>query len=106
MKNNQLTLYVIERSNPDCNPDPEVVLDGKQAFYKVQKEYEDQCAEFGIRFNGNEDDPESACVEIDFDLSFEDHTGKAYVDNAPAGDRWEWRVTKHRVCVPVKGVSA
>ena len=101
-----IEVFVIERNNPDGNLEPELVLDGKEAFYKVQKEYEDQCEEFGIYFDGNEDDPDAACVEIDFDVSFEECTGKAHIHDVSGCNYWEWRITKHLLSVPLLTVPS
>lgn len=95
--NNQITVYVIERDNPECRPEPEVVLDGQKALEAVQTEFEEQCKEFGINFGGEADAPH---IETGWNFLPEGCTGDAYVDDVPGGDRWEWRITEHQISMP------
>ena len=88
-------VYVIERDNPDTTPEPEVFLDGKQAFQTMKDEYTkmmealgttQEKADAGLGWYG------CYCV---FDE--EHHVGSASIESDFDVDRWRWRVTAHEL---------
>lgn len=89
-----MTIYIIERDNPVTKPEPEVMLDGKEAEAKVRKEYEGLLEELDIDLKDaeNNTDARYGCY-----WQIEECTGTVLIDSDYDIDRWEWRITKHEI---------
>lgn len=93
-----MNIYIIERTNPYNNPEPEVVRDGNLARKIVREEYEAQMAECGIT-------QEEADAGLGFygcywefkNNSFAGFVGIAKIESDYDSDVWNWRVTKHEI---------
>lgn len=86
-----MTIYILERDNPHCHPEPEVFLDGESAFKIAKKEFEEQLLAFGTSLE--ECERGEGCFGCYW--NFYGNTGSALIDSDYDGDRWEWRVTEH-----------
>lgn len=83
-----MTIHVLERSNPDFRPEPEVFVDGREAVKTMRKEYTQTMEELGI-MQGDESSYE--CYS-----SLEGgHCGECSIADRDSSDRWEWRITEH-----------
>lgn len=100
----QITVFVIERDNPEYRPEPEVVLDGKKALETVEREFEEQCKDLGIDIESGNDN--AGAIEAGWNFLPEGCTGDAYVDDIPGGNRWEWRITEHLIPLSDMGGTA
>ena len=91
-----LTVYVIERDNPQTRPEPEVLTDGKKALEMVRAEFEAQMRELGTSLDNS--DIGADCYGCYWEFAEEQYIGTALIDSDYDGDRWEWRITSHEFC--------
>ena len=94
-RNNQTTVFVIERDNPDCRPEPEVHTDGKLALKIVQEEYDETLKSLGVV--NDDSDEEGSHFYGEWNFSDESKTGDALISSEIDSDRWEWRITSHTI---------
>lgn len=86
-----MTIYIVERNNPESWEEPEVYVNGKKALDTVREEYESQKEELGIE---DENDGYGAGW-CEWNISECDYCGDAVIDRDIDGDRWQWRITQH-----------
>lgn len=89
-----VTIYVIERDNPNTRPEPEIVTDRHRAFEIVEKEFHD-----AIVYVGDKN------CETYWNLDEKSGVGDILVEDRSRNcERYEWRVTEHeiRLAVDVK----
>ena len=92
-----MIVYVVERNNPENTPEPEVFLDGKQAFQIMKDEYAEMMKLLGT--TQEEADAGSGNYGCYFISDEEQCVGSALIERDYDVDRWEWRVTTHEVVV-------
>ena len=88
-----MTIYILERDNPYCRPEPEVFLDGENAFKIAKGEFEEQMLVLGTCL----EETESGEGRYGCYWEFDGNTGSALIDSDYDGDRWEWRITEHTI---------
>lgn len=82
-----VTIFVLERNNPETTPEPEVFTDGKEALRIVNEEYQEVIKE-----------QEKATGNFEYTWMFEnDVVGSAEIESYYSPDCWQWRITEHVV---------
>lgn len=94
----EMKIYIIERDNPECRPNPEVYMDGKVAFEKVREEYNSCMQE--LRTSQDKADSGLGGYGCYWNFMDSDFCGDALIDSDYDSDRWEWRITEHMVTYP------
>lgn len=88
-----ITIYVLERDNPDTRPEPEVSTDGAALLAKVEAEWRETLTDIEYK----PDDPYVETYWNFEELDPDDHCGDALIDRRTYSDRYEWRITKHEL---------
>lgn len=84
-----VTIFVLERNNPENTPEPEVFTDGKEALRIVKEEYQEVMKE-----------QEKVPGNFDYTWMFEnDGVGSAEIESYYSPDCWQWRITEHVVAL-------
>lgn len=86
-----MTVYVIERDNPDTRPEPEVTFNGAGALQVVREEYEECMRALGT----SQEEADAGNGNYGCYFEFDGYEGTALIEEDNGTDRWEWRVTTH-----------
>lgn len=89
-----MTIYIVERINPECFEEPQVFLNGREAVMTIRKEYEEEKEFLEIDSVSLEDEYD---YEWDYDIDENNFCGGCYIEEVDGDDRWQWRLTSHNI---------
>jgi len=90
-----MKIYIVERDNPSYKPEPEVFTDGTKALETVKAEYHAQMEELGT--TQEKSDAGFGSCGCYWNFNGDNCIGDCLIDLDCDGDRWEWRITEHKI---------